>query len=118
MIENLAMSVPSASKSGAGSAGPGIVAASTNPRFESVDRVLPGRLLLSARLKEESVQPIHERVRRFGSSSCQCRGMRSERVHEVGLELFATTTRALARMGGWLAQCQVTLVAMETTGVH
>ena len=33
-------------------------------------------------------------------------------------ERFQTTTVALERLGGWLADCQVSLVAMEATGVY
>jgi hypothetical protein len=33
-------------------------------------------------------------------------------------ERFQTTTVALERLGGWLADRQVSLVAMEATGVY
>ena len=42
-----------------GSAGPGIVAASTNPRFESVDRVPPRRVGLCRRRRRRGRQDQH-----------------------------------------------------------
>jgi hypothetical protein len=68
------------------------------------------------------VEQIHERVagldvHRDSVAACvRTAGPRGAVANEK--ERFATTTTELARLGGWLADRQVTLVAMEATGVY
>jgi transposase len=68
------------------------------------------------------VEQIHERVagldvHRDSVAVCvRMTGSRGGVANEK--ERFATTTTELARLAGWLADRQVTLVAMEATGVY
>ena len=68
------------------------------------------------------MEQIHERVagldvHRDSVAACvRMTGPRGGVVSEK--ERFATTTTELARLAGWLAERQVTLVAMEATGVY
>jgi transposase len=68
------------------------------------------------------VEQIHDRVagldvhRDVVAVCARVTGPRGGTVTEK--ERFQTTTAALARLGGWLADRQVSLVAMEATGVY
>jgi transposase len=68
------------------------------------------------------VEQIHDRVagldvhRDVVAVCARTTGSRGGTVTEK--ERFQTTTAALARLAGWLADRQVTLVAMEATGVY
>jgi transposase len=68
------------------------------------------------------VEQIHDRVagldvhRDVVAVCVRVTGPRGGTVTEK--ERFQTTTAALARLGGWLADRQVSLVAMEATGVY
>ena len=68
------------------------------------------------------MEQIHERVagldvHRDSVAVCvRTAGPRGGVANEK--ERFATTTSELARLAGWLAERQVTLVAMEATGVY
>jgi transposase len=68
------------------------------------------------------VEQVHDRVagldvhRDVVAASVRVPGARGGTVTEK--ERFQTTTSALARLSGWLGERQVTLVAMEATGVY
>jgi hypothetical protein len=68
------------------------------------------------------VEQIHDRVagldvhRDVVAACVRMTGLRGGMVTEK--ERFHATTPALARLGDWLAERQVSLVAMEATGVY
>jgi len=68
------------------------------------------------------VEQIHDRVtgldvhRDVVAACVRMAGPRGGMVTEK--ERFQTTTAALTKLGDWLAERQVSLVAMEATGVY